>query len=345
MKKLLNSLPSPIGLEKKELIDTLLAEEYGYLPERPFSVTAEEVKRDVSFCAGKADLVTLSLTCKAEWGEYAFPVYYVCPKGKDAPVPAFIHINFRDNIPDRYQPTEEIIDKGYATLTFYYNDVTKDDGDFTSGLAGVIYPEGNRPMGACGKIGLWAYAAMAIMDYAQTLPELDRERITVIGHSRLGKTALLAGALDERFYCAISNDSGCSGAALAREKTGERIVDIMKRFPYWFSETYAKYIDNEDALPFDQHWLIAANAPHRVYVASAEGDAWACPLNEYRACIAASEYYESKVGSGFVYTGSRPKIGRLFHKGMIGYHLRSGNHYLSREDWGYYIKYLEGQNK
>jgi hypothetical protein len=226
-------------------------------------------------------------------------------------------------------------------MTFCYNDVTRDNADFTDGLAGLVYPDGNRAPDACGKLGLWAYAASAVLEYASTLPELDKDRITVTGHSRLGKTALLAGAIDERFYCAISNDSGCGGAALARENTGETIKNIAeKRFPYWFCENYRKYIDNEDAMPFDQHWLIAANLPHRAYVASAEGDLWACPRNEYRSCIAASEYYEAAIGCGFVYTGTHPRVGRCFHKGMIGYHERPGTHYLSREDWAYYIKYL-----
>ncbi len=343
MKKLLKSLPSPMGMEKSEIVDMLLREEYGYLPERPYSVTAEEVKRDTSFAAGRADLVTLSLTCHAKWGEFKFPVYYVCPNDEAHPVPAFVHINFRPDIPDRYQPTEEIIDEGYATLTFCYQEVAKDNADFTDGLAGVVYPEGKRPVGACGKIGLWAWAAMAVMDYAVTLPELNPRRISVVGHSRLGKTALLTGALDERFYCAFSNDSGCSGAAISRANTGEKIVDIMKKFPYWFSETYEKYIEKEDTLPFDQHWLIAANAPHRVYVASAAGDAWACPENEYLSCVAASEYYVAKTGSGFVNSGEHPRIGWRSHKGMIGHHLRAGKHYLSREDWLKFIKYLEGQ--
>lgn len=180
-----------------------------------------------------------------------------------------------------------------------------------------------------------------MMDYASTLPELDHGRITVVGHSRLGKTALLTGALDGRFYCAFSNDSGCSGAAITREKTGEHIADIMQKFPYWFSETYAKYIDNEEALPFDQHWLIAANAPHKVYVASAEEDTWACPEKEFLACIAASEYYEALTGVGFIHTGSRPSTKRRHHSGNIGYHMRRGTHYLSREDWDNFIKFLD----
>lgn len=344
MRDIIRGLPDPIHMDKKEIVDLLLQEEYGTLPSAPYAVTATLEKCDRSFCAGKADLCTLRLHCKAEWGEFSFPVYYVCPKGRSAPVPCFIHINFRDLIPDRYQPTEELVDEGYATLTFCYQDVSSDNADFTDGLAGVLWPDGKRDAHACGKIGLWAFAACAVMDYAQTLPELDHARISVAGHSRLGKTALLAGALDERFYCAFSNNSGCCGAALYRAKSGETIRAITQKFSYWFCENYRKYADHEDALPFDQHYLIAANIPHRVYAASAAEDLWACPQNEYLACVAASAYYEKSCGRGFVYAGGLPEVDDCFHEGMIGYHLRAGKHYFSREDWKYYVKYLNLHN-
>lgn len=337
--KQVKKLPSPMGLDKKEIVDLLLREEYGVLPKRPYSVTAAPVRTDKTFCAGKADLQELLLTCKAEWGEFSFPISYVCPKNKEN-VPAFLHINFRSLIPDRYQPTEELVDHGFATLTFCYEDVTKDNGDFTDGLSGIVYPEGKREKDQCGKLGLWAWAAMAVMDYAVTLPELDKDRISVAGHSRLGKTALLAGALDERFHCAFSNDSGCSGAALSREKTGETVERIMARFPYWFCENYSKYIGDEEALPFDQHFLLCANLPHRVYVASAVGDLWACPENEYLSCVAADEYYRSHGKKGFCHPDRLPAVGECLHEGDIGYHLRLGDHYFSREDWQNYIKFL-----
>ena len=336
----LNDLPSPMGHDKNDIINMLLREEYGYLPARPYSVTATLGKRDSRFCAGKAPLQPLTLNCKAEWGEFSFPVYYVAPKNKTN-IPCFIHINFSNQIPDKYQPTEELADSGYATLTFFYKDISSDDGDFTNGLAGIVYPDGKRKSDDCGKIGLWAWAAMAVMDYALALPELDHSKICVIGHSRLGKTALLAGALDERFYCAFSNNSGCSGAALSREKEGETVAFINKKFPFWFCENYYRYSDNEAALPFDQHWLIAANAPHKVYVASAANDLWASPVNEYRACVAADEYYKACGKSGFIHPNRLPEIGDVFHDGDIAYHLRDGEHYLSREDWMKYIKYLE----
>ena len=232
MLEMLKHLPTPVGLGKKEIIDMLLKEEYGYLPERPFSVTLAR-KEEQKFYMGKAMLEKCILNCKASFGEFSFPVYYAHAIGKKN-IPCFIHINFHDQVPDKGQPTEELIDLGYAPLTFCYKDVTSDNGDFTNGLAGVVYPDGVRKNTDCGKIGLWAWAAMAVMDYAVTLPELDPKRISVAGHSRLGKTALLAGALDERFYCAFSNDSGNSGASLARGSDQETIAMITKQFPYWF---------------------------------------------------------------------------------------------------------------
>ncbi len=340
MIKLPENLPSPIGLDKKVLLDLLQTEIYGKLLPKPISVSATERSRDKSFCAGKADLVTLDFTVKADFGEYTFPVYYTCPK-KDTPVPAFIHINFRDLVPDRYQPTEELVDAGYATLTFCYKDVTSDDGDFSNGLAGVIYKDGNQTEDGCGKIMMWAWCASAVLDLALTLPELDHSRISVCGHSRLGKTALVAGAIDERFYCAFSNDSGCGGAAMERGKTGERIAKITEVFPFWFCKKYATYANNEESMPLDQHFLIAANYPHKVYVASAALDAWACPENEYLSCVAASDYYKAQGGIGFVHPERMPVIGDAFHNGDIGYHLRDGKHYFSREDWNRYVEFLE----
>ena len=325
-------------LDKKALLDLLQSEIYGKIPSKP-EVSAVERARDRSFCAGKADLVTLDFTVKADFGEYTFPVYYTCPK-KAEPVPAFIHINFRDLIPDRYQPTEELVDLGYATLTFCYKDVTSDDGDFSNGLAGVMYRDGKQTDDGCGKIMMWAWCASAVLDYALTLPELDHGRISVCGHSRLGKTALVAGAVDERFYCAFSNDSGCGGAAIEREKTGERIADITRVFPFWFCKKYATYANRETELPLDQHFLLAANYPHKVYVASAALDAWACPANEYLSCVAASDYYKTRGGVGFIHPDRLPEVGDVFRDGDIGYHLRAGKHYFSREDWLRYIEFL-----
>ena len=137
-------------------------------------------------------------------------------------------------------PTEELVDNGFAVLSFCYKDVTSDDGDITDGLAGVLYEDGKRGPTDAGKIAMWAWAAHRVLDLAENFEALDMTRAIVCGHSRLGKTALLAGATDERVFVAHSNDSGCSGAAITRDKDGEKVSDITTRFPYWFCENYYK---------------------------------------------------------------------------------------------------------
>jgi len=336
--KMINNLPDPSGLSKSEILSVLLKEEYGKIPSRPYSVSAE-ILSDENMFAGKARLKKCKLNCKSEWGEYSFPFWYMLPKDKTN-VPSFIHLNFTNLIPDKYQPSEEILDAGYAVFSIHYKDVSSDDADFTDGLAGVVYHNGIRNNDDCGKIGLWAWAAIALFDYTQTLPELNHHKVSVVGHSRLGKTALLAGALEEKFYCAFSNDSGCSGASIARESTGERISDIVRVFPFWFCKNYYKYANREESLPFDQHWLLCANIPHKVYVASALDDTWACPRNEYISCIAADSYYKGHGLKGFIHPDRYPEAEELFHDGDIGYHLRKGSHFLSGEDWQNYIRYL-----
>ena len=334
------NLPSPLGLAREQLLQILLREEYGFLPPAPQTLTVEETALDKKFCAGKAPLHTVTLTAHCAFGDFSFPVRYFCP-GADAPVPAVVLLNFRPDVPDRYLPAEELADLGYAVFSLCYQDITSDNGDFTTGLAGLVYPEGTRDPHACGKIGLWAWAALRVFEFALTLPEIDHCRISVAGHSRLGKTALLAGALEPRFHCAWANDSGCSGAAISRGNTGETIEAICRKFPYWFCENYRKYVGNEEALPFDQHFLLAANADHLVYVSSAQEDLWACPGNEYLSCVAATPCFPE---AGLIGPDIPPEAPAQFHEGRIGYHLRPGTHYLSREDWQKFFTFLNTKN-
>lgn len=317
-----------------EILDLLCREEYGFVPCAPDHLSWQiEQEGDDRFCAGKVDFKKILL--KADFGEksFSFPIYTTIPK-TEKKHPFFIHINFRDSVPDKYMPTEEICDNGFAVLSFCYEDVACDNDDFSNGLASVL------PDSGCGKIAMWAWAASRVMDYAQTLSSLDLENAAVVGHSRLGKTALLAGALDERFSYVISNNSGCSGAAISREKQGETIRDICTRFPFWFCEGYKKYMDNEASLPFDQHFLLAACAPRKVYVASAGDDLWADPNSEFLSCFAAGKVYEKLGLKGFVSPDRLPIVSDAFHDGSIGFHLRAGKHYLSREDWQNFMKFI-----
>lgn len=329
---------------REEIRELLLEYEYGKIPSRPdhFSVTVTDT--DKSFSAGKATLLTLKITVEIGNASFSFPLYSVIPNapGKH---PAFIHINFTPNVPDRYMPSEEIVDRGYATFSFCYNDVTLDNDNFCDGLARIFIPSkrvGNTP----GKISLWAWAAMRVMDYVETLDEIDTENVAVIGHSCLGKTALLAGAFDERFKYVISNDSGCSGAAILRKKTGENLAILASARHYWFCPNYVKYTMREEELPLDQHFLLAACAPRHILIGTAEEDAWADPESEFISAHLAGEVYEKIYKlPGLRHDGKIPRARCVLDGGNISYHIRAGGHYLSREDWNIYMDYIDKQMK
>lgn len=323
----------PALKSRDEMLDIMQKEVYGYLPPKPDRLEWTVKNNYIgAFCAGKATAQYVELT--AYWGEksFKFPFVAAIPTAK-GPHPFFVHINFRPQVPDRYMHTEEIIDNGFACLSFCYEDVTKDNGDFTNGLAGVLYENGERGIHDAGKIAMWAWAAQRVMDYAQQEERLDKSCAIVCGHSRLGKTALLCGATDERFQFAHSNDSGCSGAAITRDKEGETVEVITRVFPFWFCENYKQYANRESDMPFDQHYLIASVAPRYAYVASAWEDKWADPASEMLSCVAASGAYEKMGLTGFVCENRLPVIGDEYHDGNIGFHCRAGLHYFSREDW------------
>jgi hypothetical protein len=130
------------------------------------------------------------------------------------------------------------------------------------------------------------------MDYFQADPDIAQHRVAVMGHSRMGKTALWAGARDTRFAMVISNCSGAGGATLARRRFGESAKDLWTHFPWWFCENYAKFSDNEDALPVDQHELLALAAPRPLYVAVAKEDLGSDPRGQLLSAIAASPVYK-----------------------------------------------------
>jgi hypothetical protein len=334
-----NSQPSALLRERslpplqsrEKMLDILQNEIYGYLPPEPenlhFTVESDIVN---NFCAGKATCHKITACGLLGGRPFSFPFYASFPS-EERKYPFFVHINFRENIPDQYQPTEELIDNGFAVLSFNYNGVTRDNDDFLDGLAGAFYPDGVRTStSAPGKIALWAWAAHRVMDYAATRPDvLDLDCAIVCGHSRLGKTALLAAATDTRFAFAYSNDSGCAGASITRGKQGETTANICRQFPYWFCDNYKKYMDREYEMPFDQHFLVASIAPRKVLIGNAAEDWWSDPLAEQLCCVAASPAFRR----GFVCPDHVAAPGEAFLQGDIGYHLRKGLHYFSRTDW------------
>ncbi len=332
---------------RKEIIAMTEEYEYGSIPVKEDSVTFEEKFR-FPFASGKCWLRRSEIT--AHFGEesYTFKVQSFAPKDRGK-VPFFVMVGGSDDLPSCMVPLEEIIDRGFGLVVFNNQSLCIDwdmikhfpDTHYTMGIYKYLFPDYVEGDPSYAHLAVWAWGASKALDYAATIPEFDMERAAVVGHSRLGKVALFAGMKDERFSFVIPNDSGCAGAALYRGCIGEDWPNVAETFPYWMGPNYGKYVGRIDEVPFDQHFLIAACAPRKVYVSAGSEDVWADADSMFLSCVAASEVYEKLGLPGFISPDRLPEVGECFNEGSIGYHLRKGPHDMAREDWNRFMDFIE----
>jgi hypothetical protein len=240
---------------------------------------------------------------------------------------------------DRW-PIEDIVQRGYAVATVHYGDIDPDfDDSFENGVH-ALFPDHRcteQTPHLWGSIGAWAWGLSRVADVLQKTDGIHPDKLMVVGHSRLGKTALWAGANDLRFKIVFSNNSGCGGAALSKRFFGESVAIINRAFPHWFNRNFRQYNDAESEMPFDQHQLIASLAPRPVYIASASQDGWADPLGELLAGHHASPAY-ALFGLKGLDASELPTTNQAIGN-SIGYHLREGVHDLTPLDWSMFMDF------
>jgi (4-O-methyl)-D-glucuronate---lignin esterase len=360
---------------RPELLRLFEENEYGRSPGPSAGMRFEPVEVDPKALGGQATRkqIRILLDGKAEGPSIDLLLYL--PAGRTRPSPVFVGLNFGANhtvnkdpgirlstrwiaksegaVDNRASeaargrdaeswPIEKILARGYGVATAYYGDLEPDHPEgWKTGVRSRLGPgtKGTLAPGDWGAIGAWAFGLQRIVDYLETDHDVDAKRIALLGHSRLGKTALWAGAQDERFALVISNESGEGGAALARRHFGETTAIITKSFPHWFAGRFKDFAEREAQLPVDQHMLLALVAPRPLYVASAEEDLWADPHGEFLSAKAAEPVYRllGKEGLG---VAEMPRVDTSVGT-TIGYHVRRGKHGVTAFDWDQYLAFAD----
>ena len=361
------------NIRRPEILKQFQTEMFGKFPEADLSkLKFEDVMTYDKFLDGKATVKIVRVYFNYPEKAPKMDLMLVLPNSKkDQPVPAFLMPNFQGlhtttddvNIPaETFEAAtrnkgknpedvrgvaksrwafEKIVDAGYACVTVYYEEI---DPDFDDGFKNGVHPlftnfnidDGDYP----ATISAWAWGLSRALDCLETRPEIDAKKVIVLGHSRLGKTALWCGANDERFAGVVSNDSGCGGAALSRREFGETVKSINKSFPHWFTKNFRAYGDRVNDLPMDEHELVALIAPRPVYVASASEDLWADPKGEFLSALNADPVYRLLGTDGIGGVTEQPDVDTPVGA-TIRYHKRTGKHDVTDFDWEQYIKFAD----
>ena len=335
---------------RPELMELFRTQVYGRRPNTPFKAKAKVIKTRENVFGLGASGYQCTLTIDAEKGSHSFDFVLFVPKSKQ-PVPVIVQINNRkfisldevDKQPDGFWSVKRILEAGFATAAFHTSDVDPDRKDgYEQGIRALLEDPDSDEGSRWKALSAWGWGASRILDHLETMPAIDVKRSAIVGHSRGGKAALWTASEDPRFAIAYSNNSGCGGAALCRRAYGETVKRITSPFPHWFCNNFVKYSDKEDELPVDQHQLVALVAPRSVYVTSADQDLWADPKGEYTSLINAAPVF-ALLGQDAIDQAEMPALDSPRHQGASGYHIRSGAHNLTEQDWIHFLKFAQSR--
>jgi hypothetical protein len=356
---------------RPELVRLIQHYMYGYAPPPP-GITAHVTKTDETLLDGEGRLKEVEIRIQG-LGDDAPRIHlalFLPRKNSGRPVPVFLALNKCGNAavvrhpgvtvnprawkhsgcPEEIRGTEAdfwcvdyLLSRGYGLATFHESDIEPDRHDFTDGIH-PYYPNlPGPPEARWGTIAAWAWGLHRCVDYLLTDPDVDPRRICVTGHSRRGKTALLAAALDERIALVVPHQSGTGGMALSRNSQQETVERINRVFPHWFNDLFTQFNDREDRLPFDQHCVVALVAPRPLLDTEGAQDAWANFPRALDALRAADPVYKLLGARGLVGTGlvqnDEPIVGPNF--GTIMQYRLDEKHTLNRAFWSKILDFAD----
>lgn len=350
---------------------------FGHAPGRPADMHFEVTEKASPAFDGKAirSQVTIYFTKDQNGPKMDLLIYL--PADAKKPVPLFLNMSFFANnltvadpgvkvgrkwdrakmaqIPAEAPSTaapggprglrvEQFLSRGIAVATFNKDDLAPDFvGSEGLGVKSLyLKPGQTKPADEeWGAIAAWSWGASRALDYLETDHRVDAKRVAIHGVSRLGKTALWAGAADERFAMVIASCSGEGGAAIARRDYGETLAHMAAptRYPYQFAGNYAKFATKIQDWPVDANLLLAMIAPRPLLLQTGNTDKWSDPYGEFLAANAAEPVYQL-LGKRGLETNVFPKPGEpILHD--IGYLMHDGGHGTVPSDFDVYIRFIE----
>lgn len=331
---------------RQEILNFYRDNVFGPLPPKPerveFTVRIED---EVFSGIATRRLVLVELFNQGK--RYNFEVIVFVPKKLQA-VPGVVALYFEDPFGKQAHrwPFEMICRRGWAVATAARNSIFFDSSDRRGESVWKIFADNCQYERQYTAISAWAFGYRILLQLLQAQPEVDSSRIIAHGHSRLGKTALWAGANIPEFAGIVSNDSGCAGAALYRGKEGETLDRIVSVFPHWFRAEFEQFSSmTAEKLPFDQHWLLSLVAPRPLLVASAFEDSWADPVNEWRSTVCAGETYRLFGAEGLPDNSQFPAVNETQFGDLVGYYCRSGAHDVTSFDWNSVLDFFDSRLK
>lgn len=301
---------------KREIAKTAIDVQFGTLPPAPEIFRVEQLN-----CGKEHRSYKIHAGTKEK--QISFVVKLIMPKGNNRPI-----IIDGDMCAGYFMKEDFInaaVSKDIGWLLFDRTELAHDLKE-ERGRTGALYDI--YPEYTFGALGAWAWGYSRCVDalIKLNLPQIDCSCIVATGHSRGGKATMLAGAVDERIAIVNPNEACLVGGGCYRiEMVGdypdllpwrsETLKDICKETDFWIGPTMKNYIERENELPFDTHFLKALVAPRILFVSEAAGDIWANPIGSWMTTEAAKEVYE--------FLGAGPNIYWYF---------RTGTHYHKAED-------------